>query len=164
MLQIQTVQPYPVMIWIHGGALKDGSAEQWGVEGVVRNLVSRDVVVVIIQYRLGTLGFFTTMNSEFPANLGMLDQVEAIKFVVAHIKNFGGDPNRLTLFGESAGAASVSAHTYSPLSQHLFQQAIMQSGTVMICLNGVLGESKNSEKVAKLICNITLPATGDQLS
>ncbi|VDM51449.1 unnamed protein product [Toxocara canis] len=152
------------MLWIHGGSLKDGSAREWGKEGVVRNLVSRGVVVVIIQYRLGTLGFFTTMSDEFPPNLGMLDQVEAIKFVVAQISYFGGDPYRLTLFGQSAGAASVSAHTYSPLSQNLFQQAIMESGTIMTCLNGTLGESKNSENIAKLICNITMPATGNQLT
>ncbi|VDK19512.1 unnamed protein product [Anisakis simplex] len=153
--QIHAKEKLPVMLWIHGGSLRDGSARQWGIGGVVRNLVTRGVVVVIIQYRLGTLGFFTTMNDEFPPNLGMLDQVEAIKFVVAHIHHFGGDPKRLTLFGQSAGAASVSAHTYSPLSQHLFQNAILESGTIMTCLNGVFGKSKNSQHIAKIVCNIT---------
>uniref|UniRef100_A0A0M3J872 COesterase domain-containing protein n=1 Tax=Anisakis simplex TaxID=6269 RepID=A0A0M3J872_ANISI len=71
----------------------------------------------------------------------------------------------LTLFGQSAGAASVSAHTYSPLSQHLFQNAILESGTIMTCLNGVFGKSKNSQHIAKIVCNITdWPPSGERLT
>ena len=108
---------YPVMLWIHGGALKMGSARDYETEGIIRNFVSKGVVVVSIQYRLGMLGFFTTFTEDFPPNRGMLDQVEAIKFVTEEITNFGGNPYAITLFGQSAGAASVSAHTLSPLSQ-----------------------------------------------
>lgn len=68
-------------------------------------------------YKPFNLGFFTTFTDDFPPNLAMLDQVEAIKFVKEEVSNFGGDPNRITLFGQSAGASSVSAHTYSPLTK-----------------------------------------------
>ena len=105
------------MLWIHGGAMKAGSVRDYETEGIIRNFVSRGVVIVSIQYRLGMLGFFTTFTDEFPPNRGMLDQVEAIKFVREEIGNFGGNPYQITLFGESAGSASVAAHTYSPLSQ-----------------------------------------------
>ena len=126
------------MFWIHGGALVTGSAEAYAPVppmGVVRNFISRGVVVVTHQYRLGLLGFFTTGTSDFPPNLGMLDQVEAMRFVRDEISNFGGDPSKITIFGQSAGAGSVSAHTYSPLSRGLFQQAIMESGAVWTSLD-----------------------------
>ncbi|KAK0395662.1 hypothetical protein QR680_001380 [Steinernema hermaphroditum] len=152
---VSTAIKYPVMVWIHGGAMKNGFAAQYGVKGAIRNLVSRGVVVVIIQYRIGTLGFFTTFTEEFPPNLGMLDQVEALKFIKEEIANFGGDPYRITLFGQSAGGASVSAHLYSPLSQGLFQQGIMESGTVLTCFDGSLGFANLSEQRAAKYCNVT---------
>ena len=111
---------YPVMLFIHGGAYTNGHAAEYPVRGIVRNFVSRGVIVVTFQYRLGMLGFFTTRTPEFPANLGLLDQVEAIKFVKEQIEFFGGNPYGITLFGQSAGSASVAAHTFSPLSQGLF--------------------------------------------
>uniref|UniRef100_A0A914BYN5 Carboxylic ester hydrolase n=1 Tax=Acrobeloides nanus TaxID=290746 RepID=A0A914BYN5_9BILA len=82
-------------------------------------------------------------------------QVEALKFIQQEIANFGGDPYRITLFGNSAGAASIDAHTYSPLSQHLFQQAILQSGTVFLTFDGALGFSENSFTNAEKLCNYT---------
>jgi carboxylesterase type B len=133
--QASSTTKYPVMFWIHGGALVGGSAQFYAPEGAVRNLVSRGVVVVTIQYRLGLLGFFSTGTSTFPGNYGMLDQVEAMKFVQEEISNFGGDPNKITIFGESAGGGSVSAHTYSPLSRGLFQQMIAESGAVWTSLD-----------------------------
>uniref|UniRef100_A0A914C800 Carboxylic ester hydrolase n=1 Tax=Acrobeloides nanus TaxID=290746 RepID=A0A914C800_9BILA len=108
------------MVWIHGGGLRYGNASGMGMlgpQGIVRNLISRGVVLASIQYRLGFLGFFTTFTDDFPPNLGLLDQVEALKFIQEEISNFGGDPNKITIFGQSAGSASVSLHTYSPLSQ-----------------------------------------------
>uniref|UniRef100_A0AC34QC60 Carboxylic ester hydrolase n=1 Tax=Panagrolaimus sp. JU765 TaxID=591449 RepID=A0AC34QC60_9BILA len=107
------------MVFIHGGAFLTGHAGDFPVAGIVRNLVSRGVVVVTIQYRLGLLGFFTTRTPDFPANLGLLDQVEALKWVIEEIPNFGGNPYLITLFGQSAGSASVSAHLFSPISQSL---------------------------------------------
>ena len=161
---------YPVMIYIHGGSLLSGHAAEYPVSGIIRNLVSRGVVVVTLQYRLGLLGFFTTRTSEFPANLGSLDQVEAIKFVVDEIKNFGGNPYAITLFGQSAGSASVSAHLFSPVSQSsfifieiqiyhscldLFQQAIMESGSIFTCLDGAMGFKNMSQERAEQLCNFT---------
>ena len=88
--------------------------------------------MVVMQYRLGPFGFFTTGNSAAPGNFGMLDQVEALKWVKDNIENFGGNPNMVTIFGESAGGASVSLHLMSPLSKDLFHRAIAESG-VDVC-------------------------------
>lgn len=109
--------PYPVMVWIHGGGYVQGSASQTPAPGIVANLVSKGVVVVTLNYRLDVLGFFTDRTDRFPANLGMLDQIAALKWVQQEIRNFGGDPNLVTIFGYSAGGSSSSAHIYSPLSR-----------------------------------------------
>ena len=85
-------------------------------------------MVVIIQYRLGPFGFLTTGDSAAPGNYGMLDQVEALKWVKENIQNFGGNPSKVTIFGESAGGSSVGLHLLSPLSRDLFHQAIPESG------------------------------------
>uniref|UniRef100_A0AC34F5P3 Carboxylic ester hydrolase n=1 Tax=Panagrolaimus sp. ES5 TaxID=591445 RepID=A0AC34F5P3_9BILA len=114
-----TSERFPVMLWIHGGSLKTGSAQSYSTASVIRNFVSRGVIVVTIQYRLGMLGYFTTFTEDFPPNRGALDQMEAIKFVKDEIRNFGGNPFQITLFGQSAGSASVAAHVFSPLSQSL---------------------------------------------
>ncbi|CAI4224610.1 unnamed protein product [Auanema sp. JU1783] len=145
----------PVMVWIHGGSMRGGTARDFNHKGAISNLVSRGVVVVTIQYRLGLLGFFTTHSDDFPPNLGMLDQVEAIRWVKDNIDKFGGDPHRVTLFGQSAGGASVSAHTLSPLSQHMFQSAIMESGVANTCFEGSLGFTDLSFRRAQAVCNTT---------
>ncbi|CAJ0581278.1 unnamed protein product, partial [Mesorhabditis spiculigera] len=150
-----SIYKYPVMVWIHGGSMTSGCAQEFDYKGAIRNLVERGVVVVTLQYRLGLIGFFTTFTDEFPPNRGMLDQVEAIRWVTDNIQYFGGNPYRITLFGESAGGASVSAHTYSPLSQNLFQQAIMQSGVALTSFEGSLGFSGLSEDRAASLCNFT---------
>uniref|UniRef100_A0A914CR14 Carboxylic ester hydrolase n=1 Tax=Acrobeloides nanus TaxID=290746 RepID=A0A914CR14_9BILA len=116
------------MIWIHGGSYTSGN-NRINIPGTVRNFVSREVVVVSIQYRLGFLGFFTTFTEDFPPNLGMLDQVEAFRFVQQEISNFGGDPSRVTIWGESAGGASVSAHSYSPLSKEVVENIYLDPRT-----------------------------------
>ncbi|XP_068740575.1 neuroligin-4, X-linked-like [Montipora capricornis] len=114
----------PVMVYIHGGAYQSGSAIAFQSD----ILALQGVVVVIIQYRLGPFGFLTTGDSAAPGNFGMLDQVEALKWVKENIANFGGNPNKVTIFGESAGGSSVGLHLLSPLSKDLFQQAIAESG------------------------------------
>lgn len=114
----------PVMVYIHGGGYQSGSA----VTSQSDILALQGVVVVIIQYRLGPFGFLTTGDSAAPGNFGMLDQVEALKWVKENIANFGGNPNKVTIFGESAGGTSVALHLLSPLSKDLFQQAIAESG------------------------------------
>lgn len=95
-------------------------------------LASKGVVVVILNYRLGPLGFLSTEDDVIPGNFGMLDQISALKWVQSNIAAFGGDPNAVTLFGESAGGISVSLHAISPLAKGLFHRAIMMSGVASI--------------------------------
>jgi len=114
----------PVLVYIHGGAYEIGTAV------IIPSdiLALHGVVVVVIQYRLGPFGFLTTGDSAAPGNFGMMDQVKALKWVKDNIENFGGNPNKVTIFGESAGGTSVSLHLMSPLSKDLFHQAIAESG------------------------------------
>ena len=117
---------HPVMVWIHGGAFQFGSSDSnmFGPE----RLLEEDVVLVTLNYRLGPLGFLTTGDEAAPANIGLLDQRLALEWVRDNIAAFSGDPDRVTLFGESAGGISVMAHLASPGSQGLFHQAISMSG------------------------------------
>ena len=84
-----------------------------------------------MQYRIGPLGFLSLGSESAPGNAGLLDQQLALRWVHQHITDFGGDPKRVTIFGESAGAASVSYHLLSPGSDDLFQSAIMQSASAV---------------------------------
>lgn len=117
----------PVMIFIHGGSFKSGSGNEeiYGPDFLVKN----EVILVTINYRLGVFGFLSLQSKNIPGNAGMKDQVAALKWVKSNIENFGGDPNNITIFGESAGAASVSFHLISPLTKGLFKRAIIQSGS-----------------------------------
>ncbi|XP_005415159.1 PREDICTED: cocaine esterase-like [Chinchilla lanigera] len=119
----------PVMVWIHGGALVVGMASLY--DGSIL-AASENVVVVIIQYRLGVLGFFSTGDQHATGNWGYLDQVAALHWVQQNIAHFGGNPDRVTIFGESAGGTSVSSHVLSPMSQGLFHGAIMESGVALL--------------------------------
>jgi para-nitrobenzyl esterase len=122
-----TGPPRPVMVWIHGGSFTGGSGKiyngQW--------LVSRgDVIVVNINYRLGTLGFLAHPALGPPGdvgNYGLQDQQAALRWVRDNIANFGGDPARVTIAGESAGGMSVCDHLVAPGSRGLFRAAIIQS-------------------------------------
>ena len=118
----------PVMVYIHGGGYGAGAAIGYPSEV----LALQGVVVVVIQYRLGPFGFLTIGDSAAPGNFGMLDQVEALKWVKDNIEYFGGDSSKVTIFGESAGGSSVGLHLLSPLSKGLFHRAIAESG-VDVC-------------------------------
>ena len=87
--------------------------------------------MVAINYRLGNLGFLSLAENELPGNMGLRDQTLALEWVQNNIEQFGGDPNRVTLNGQSAGSWSVFYHMMSPKSTNLFQQVIGQSGTVV---------------------------------
>ena len=115
----------PVMVWIHGGGYFLGSGSTYNGTRLARQ---GGVVVVTINYRLGVFGFLSTEDSAMPGNYGLLDQIEALKWVRDNIANFGGDPNSVTIFGESAGSSSVSLLIISPLAKGLFHRAIMESG------------------------------------
>ncbi|XP_031561565.1 neuroligin-4, Y-linked-like [Actinia tenebrosa] len=116
---------YPVMVYIHGGGYETGSP----VVSPGDALPMWEVVLVTIQYRLGPFGFISTGDSAAPGNYGMLDQIEALKWIQLTIEAFKGDPSRVTIFGESAGGSSVGLLLLSPLSAGLFHRAIALSGS-----------------------------------
>jgi para-nitrobenzyl esterase len=124
---------YPVMVWIHGGAFSMG-ASSFGLYDGARLTGLKDVVVVSINYRLGALGFLSLpeLAEEDPhastGNYGLLDQIQALKWVQQNISKFGGDPGNVTIFGQSAGGMSVCSLLVSPLAKGLFQKAIPMSG------------------------------------
>ncbi|XP_022165688.1 esterase FE4-like [Myzus persicae] len=117
----------PVMFWIAGGGYFAGSGglSLYGPQ----YLLDKDIVLVTINYRLGILGFLSTEDDDLPGNYGLKDQVLALKWVKKNIDKFGGNPKKVTLFGQSAGSACVGLHLLSPLSKGLFHKAIMESGS-----------------------------------
>ena len=123
----------PVMVWIYGGAFSAGSTSMPTYSG--EQLAKKGVVLVSIAYRLGPLGFLAhpelsaESENHVSGNYGLLDQLAGLKWVQLNIKAFGGDPNRVTIFGESAGGISVSMLAASPLAKGLFQRAICESGS-----------------------------------
>eukprot|EP00057_Strongylocentrotus_purpuratus_P032232 XP_787009.3 PREDICTED: cholinesterase 1-like [Strongylocentrotus purpuratus] len=132
-LDVAVPQPQPenaaVMVWIHGGGYHVG-APKGHANDTLFFAAMGDVIVVTINYRLGMLGFMTTGDDSMPANLGLLDQRQALLWVQENIASFGGDPSRVTIFGVSAGSGSVNLHLLSPMSAGLFSGAIMQSGAL----------------------------------
>jgi len=124
-------EPLPVMLWIHGGSLLDGSGSMPIYDG--SELAKKGVIVVTINYRLNVFGYFShpELSAESPhgasGNYGTLDQIQALRWVQKNIAQFGGDPDNVTIFGESAGAYSVVQLLLSPLSKGLFHKAIAQS-------------------------------------
>ncbi|XP_069370251.1 bile salt-activated lipase-like [Paralichthys olivaceus] len=140
----------PVMVWIYGGGFLTGSS--MGSKIVTTYLYSGqeiadrgNVIVVTLGYRVGTLGFLSTGDSSLPGNYGLWDQQAAIAWVHRNIRSFGGDPDNVTIFGESAGAASVSFQTLTPHNKGLFKRAISQSG-VALCPWAI---NKNPRKFAE---------------
>ncbi len=121
----------PVMVWIHGGSLMTGNLASPIYDG--KKLAGRGVVVVSVAYRLGVLGFLAQpeLSAESPdhvsGNYGLLDQQAALRWVKANIARFGGDPDNITIFGESAGGLSVMDQMASPLAKGLFHKAIAES-------------------------------------
>jgi carboxylesterase type B len=103
------------MVFIYGGGFEAGFAtyDLYGPD----YLLEKDVVVATLNYRLGILGFLSTGDMVVPGNNGLKDQVMALKWIKNNIENFGGDPNKITIFGQSAGSASVSYHMQSPQSK-----------------------------------------------
>ncbi|XP_011160598.1 cocaine esterase [Solenopsis invicta] len=118
---------YPVLVWIHGGGFRRGSACQYEM----RHLIRKKLVVVSIQYRLGTLGFLSTGTQEMPGNNGMLDMVLAIDWVKDYIHFFGGDPNKTIAFGHGTGASSAMMLALSKFCENRFHGLIAMSGSIL---------------------------------
>ncbi len=119
-------QPRAVMVWIHGGAFKSGSNSELGLYNGTHLSQKGDVVVVSINYRFGL--FALHLPDEGISNLALQDQIFALQWIQQHIAKFGGDPNNVTIFGESAGGISVANLLASPKAKGLFHKAICQSG------------------------------------
>ncbi|XP_053684531.1 juvenile hormone esterase-like [Sabethes cyaneus] len=121
---------YPVLVYIHGGTFMAGSAVT-DIENGPDLLIDNGVLVVSINYRLYTLGFLRHTEYNVPGNFGLKDQRTALQWIQKYIKLFGGDPQRVTLSGQSAGAGSVTFHMYANSSAGLFQQAIVLGGSML---------------------------------
>jgi para-nitrobenzyl esterase len=138
-------EPRPVMVWLHGGGFGTGAGSMPLYDGTY--FAALGIVVVTINYRLNVLGFLAhpALTAESPThssgNYGLMDQVFALKWVKDNISGFGGDPGNVTIFGESAGGASVIALMSSPLASGLFHRAIAESGGNAPSVLRKLGES-----------------------
>ena len=161
----------PVIVWIHGGGLTYGSAAEPVYNGA--SLASKGAVVVTLNYRLGPLGFFAhpqlSAESEHgvSGNYGILDQIAALQWVQRNIAAFGGDPDRVTIGGESAGAWSVVVLLASPLARGLFHQAIGQSGDQlfyrMTHLHRTAPDEPSAEEIGIAVCEAAGAASIDEL-
>lgn len=127
-LNTKPLKKRAVMVWIHGGGffMGSGDASFYGPDHIIR----KDVVLVTLNYRLGVLGFLNLYNKMATGNQGLKDVVMALQWIKKNISQFGGDPDNITIFGESAGGAIVHYLTISPLTKGLFHKAISQSGVV----------------------------------
>jgi para-nitrobenzyl esterase len=154
----------PVMVWIPGGGNFAGAGSERVYDG--ESLARRGVVLVSLNYRVGVFGFFAhpelTRESLHRAsgNQGILDQIAALRWVKANIAEFGGDPNNVTIFGESAGSLNVSVLMTSPLSKGLFRRAVGESGAVI--LNGdpqTLSEAEKRGEISVARWRLSTQAT-----
>jgi para-nitrobenzyl esterase len=150
-----TDEKLPVMVWIHGGGLTLGWGHQKGYDGV--EFAKRGVILVSINYRLGPFGFMShpALSAEsdqgVSGNYGFLDQVAALEWVERNISEFGGDPDNVTIFGESAGGTSVAALSASPQANGLVNRAIAQSPWINEANETYLKKSTPFQKSAEAI-------------
>lgn len=168
----------PVMVWLHGGGYTAGSSCELPTYDGESLSANEDVVVVSINHRLNVLGFLdlSGVDEKYAqsANVGMMDVVAALKWVQSNIKNFGGDPGNVTIFGQSGGAGKVATLMYAPSAKGLFHKAIMQSGgkpnfrdpeqtrKVGIALMDILGLSNSEVDKLKDIPHDELLAAGNE--
>ncbi|XP_063834583.1 juvenile hormone esterase-like [Ostrinia nubilalis] len=142
----------PVLFWIHGGSFSYGSGDA-DVHGP-EYLMTKDVILVTINYRLHVFGFLSLDNEYIPGNNGLRDCITALKWVQSNIRNFGGDPGQVTIAGQSAGGAMASLLSISHATQGLFQRVVGLSGEAIASFYSY------SQTYAKLINAIFLPAAG----
>ncbi len=156
--------PKPVMVWFHGGSHMTGAGHDEFYQA--NGLVEKGVVLVTINYRLGPFGYLAhpSLSQDDPnnssGNYGLLDQIKSLEWVKNNIAAFGGDPNNVTIFGESAGAQSVSEVMASPLGDGLYHRAILQSGSSTynrIHLKAPIEETKSAEAIGADFLRPLLP-------
>ena len=153
---LETSARKPVMVWIHGG--NDTAGWSYEPDYIGHNLSNKDVVVVSIGYRLNIFGFFRHPNmSKQTGNFGLEDQILSLQWLKENIKYFGGDPNNITIFGESAGGAHISYHLVSPASEGLFEKAIIQSGGYNLVSPYSLLDIQEAHNFAKEATDIISP-------
>lgn len=150
----------PVIVFIHPGGFY-GSSGQSFIEGP-QYFMDQDIVLVTINYRLASLGFFSTGDSLAPGNLGLKDQVAALRWIKSNIDSFGGDSNSVTIMGYSAGGWSVSLHLVSPMSKDLFHRAIVMSGSATY-QNSLPNDQKNLAKKQAELLGCPTDTTGNML-
>ncbi|KAI1730492.1 carboxylesterase family domain-containing protein [Ditylenchus destructor] len=126
-----TNDTYPVIVWIHGGGFQSGSSSDYPQEAILNNFVSRKVIFVSMNYRLGPLGFLSTGDITLPGNNGLRDQILALEWVKVNAHVFGGDPNNILLMGQGSGASAASLLALSPKAEGLFQKIMLMSGTAI---------------------------------
>ncbi|MDY6242240.1 MAG: carboxylesterase family protein [Prevotella sp.] len=148
----------PVMVWIHGGAFEVGGTVEPREEGTNFVRENPDVILVYIEYRLGVFGFFHLSHlpdgADYPdaQNLGLMDQMMALKWIHNNIAAFGGDPDNVTIFGESAGGGSVSLLPLIEGSHNYFQRVIAQSGSVCFSRSEAEAIACTNEVMSALGC------------
>jgi len=148
----------PVMVWIHGGAFEVGGTVEPREEGTNFVKENPDVILVFIEYRLGVFGFFHLSHlpdgADYPdaQNLGLMDQMMALKWIHNNIEAFGGDPGNVTIFGESAGGGSVSLLPLIEGSHNYFQRVIAQSGSVCFSRSEAEAIACTNEVMSALGC------------
>ena len=146
----------PVMVWIHGGGFGSGYGHEMEFDGEA--LCKEGVILVTINYRLNFFGFFAHPELSkkdihgVSGNYGILDQIAALQWVQENIGAFGGDKDNVTIFGQSAGGASIIAHLISDLSNGLFSKAIIQSGTFLVFVDMMMGSLEEGERWGEKAC------------
>lgn len=134
---------YPVFFWIHGGAFTQGAGSTPVYNGT--DMADRDVVTVIVNYRLGALGYMASESMQ--GNYGVMDQIRALEWTQANIGGFGGDPSKVTVAGQSAGAESTLTCVTSPMAKGLFHQAIIESNPLALPAHTRESAGKNAKDV-----------------
>lgn len=142
--------PIPVIAFIYGGAF-----QVFGLsDSAANHFMDKNVIFVTFNYRLGILGFLSTEDDVVSGNMGLKDQALALKWIKENIEAFGGDPNKITITGISAGGASVHYHYLSPMSAGLFRNGISLSGTALMPWPLAKNSRKKAFKLGELMnCN-----------
>lgn len=155
----KSAKKLPIMVWIHGGGftMDSGSERLYSPE----YLIEKDVIVVTINYRIGPFGFLSLPQAGIAGNAGLKDQLQALRWIQENADSFGGDPNNVTLFGQSAGAGCVHLHLLNAESRKYFQRAICQSGTSILDFIVQNDPVERAIKLAKQVGGVTLRTNQD---